>query len=80
MHIILNIHCLMRTSDIICVYIDAALIQYLEQNRQDYYFHTWMYYILVTIATVGYGDIVPKVKNLIDNYLLVKFDRNQLYF
>ena len=25
-----------------------------------YDFHTWTYFILVTICTVGYGDISPK--------------------
>ena len=38
----------------------AALMQFLESQDQSYEFHTWMYYILVTMATVGYGDIAPK--------------------
>jgi len=38
----------------------AAVMQFLESNYQPYSFHVWMYYILVTIATVGYGDIAPQ--------------------
>eukprot|EP01034_Spumella_vulgaris_P035999 gene35999-44399_t len=34
-------------------------MHYLEPD-QGYLFHTWTYYMLVTIATVGYGDITPK--------------------
>ena len=37
----------------------AALIQFLEETTSPFPFHTWMYYIWVTIATVGYGDITP---------------------
>jgi hypothetical protein len=39
---------------------DAALMQFLERDIQQFGYHTWMYYIWVTIATVGYGDIAPK--------------------
>lgn len=35
-------------------------MQYLEAETQPLQFHTWTYYIWVTIATVGYGDITPK--------------------
>lgn len=38
----------------------AAVMQFLESGRQPFFFHTWMYYIWVTIATVGYGDISPQ--------------------
>ena len=38
----------------------SALFQFLESQDQSYEFHTWMYYIMVTMATVGYGDIAPK--------------------
>jgi potassium large conductance calcium-activated channel subfamily M alpha protein 1 len=38
----------------------AAVMQFLESDEQPFPFHVWMYYILVTIATVGYGDIAPK--------------------
>lgn len=34
-------------------------MQYLESHVQTYPFHTWLYYIVVTTSTVGYGDIVP---------------------
>jgi hypothetical protein len=38
---------------------NSALMQYFEPDQQlD--FHTWMYYIFVTVATVGYGDITPQ--------------------
>jgi hypothetical protein len=37
----------------------SAVMQYLEYPKQQFAFHTWMYYILVTIATVGYGDVSP---------------------
>lgn len=39
--------------------VDAAVMQYLESHVQDLPFHTWMYYTVVTICTVGYGDISP---------------------
>ena len=35
----------------------SALIQYLEADEQKFEFHTFMYFIVVTITTVGYGDI-----------------------
>jgi hypothetical protein len=38
----------------------AALMQFLEKTAQPFPFHTWIYYISVTVATVGYGDITPK--------------------
>lgn len=44
----------------IMILFNSALMQYLEQEEQDYPFHTWTYYMLVTVATVGYGDISPK--------------------
>jgi hypothetical protein len=37
-------------------FIDAALMNFLEQD-QDLKFHGWIYFIWVTTATVGYGDI-----------------------
>lgn len=35
-------------------------MQYLEQHINPLPFHTWMYGMWVTIATVGFGDIAPK--------------------
>jgi hypothetical protein len=37
----------------------ASSMQFFEGFSQNYPFHTWLYYIFVTIATVGYGDISP---------------------
>ena len=37
----------------------AAVMQFLEESYQSLPYHTWMYYVLVTITTVGYGDILP---------------------
>lgn len=33
----------------------ASVMQFFEQFTQNYPFHTWLYYIFVTIASVGYG-------------------------
>lgn len=38
----------------------SAIMQYLEKQSLPLLFHTWMYYIWVTLATVGYGDITPQ--------------------
>lgn len=35
-------------------------MQYFEMETQPFEFHTWMYYMWITTATVGYGDIAPK--------------------
>jgi hypothetical protein len=34
-------------------------MQYLEIQEQKLEFHTWMYFLVVSISTVGYGDISP---------------------
>lgn len=34
-------------------------MQYLEAHVQNHPFQTWMYYTVVTICTVGYGDLSP---------------------
>jgi len=39
----------------VMILFNSALMQYLETEEQPYEYHTWMYYIWVTIATVGYG-------------------------
>ncbi len=35
-------------------------MQYLERGYQELNFHTWTYYLVVTICSVGYGDISPR--------------------
>lgn len=37
----------------------AAAIKFVEYPYQIRDYHTWIYYIIVTVATVGYGDIKP---------------------
>jgi hypothetical protein len=46
---------------IIMIIFDAALIQYLESHTEsnNLDFNTWMYFMVITITTVGYGDITP---------------------
>ena len=39
--------------------VDAGLMQFLEQFEHYLRFHEWMYWAIVTTATVGYGDISP---------------------
>ncbi len=39
---------------------DASLIQYFESHINNYSFNVWIYAMMVTIATVGYGDITPQ--------------------
>lgn len=38
---------------VVCILFFAALMQFLESQDQALEFHTWTYYIMVTIATVG---------------------------
>jgi hypothetical protein len=38
----------------------ASVMQFLEAQTLPYPYHTWMYYIFVTVSTVGYGDITPQ--------------------
>ena len=37
---------------------EAALMKYFERD-QGFPFHVWTYYLVVTVTTVGYGDITP---------------------
>ena len=37
----------------------TALMQYLESEVQPLSFHVYMYFMAVTVTTVGYGDIAP---------------------
>lgn len=41
------------------VFIDTAVIMYCEEAAQPLPYHTWLYCIWITTATVGYGDISP---------------------
>jgi hypothetical protein len=45
---------------IVMILFFAAVMQFLEYTYQPHSYHTWMYYIWVTISTVGYGDITPR--------------------
>lgn len=48
-------------SAIIVILFCTAVIHFLESKTQpNYLFHTWIYYIWVTLSTVGYGDITPQ--------------------
>jgi hypothetical protein len=42
----------------ITVVVDAALMQFIESD-QNLPYHSWIYFIWVTYASVGYGEIVP---------------------
>jgi potassium large conductance calcium-activated channel subfamily M alpha protein 1 len=42
----------------VLIFFNSAVMQYLEA-QQNLPYHTWMYYSVVTIATIGYGDILP---------------------
>ena len=38
----------------------SAVMEFLEETTQPNPFHTWSYYSVITITTVGYGDFTPK--------------------
>ncbi|KAJ6251466.1 calcium-activated potassium channel alpha chain [Anaeramoeba flamelloides] len=42
------------------LFCSAGIILYLELGYQTLTFHESIYFIIITIATVGYGDITPK--------------------
>jgi hypothetical protein len=42
--------------DFVFVQTDSAVLVYLERHLQAMNFHTWVYGIVVTITTVGYGE------------------------
>jgi voltage-gated potassium channel len=45
---------------IVMILYDAALMQFLEEHIQNYFFNVWIYYMFTTMTTVGYGDVAPK--------------------
>jgi hypothetical protein len=45
----------MALSVLTMILFDAAIMQYLELQEQNLDFHTWMYFLVVSISTVGYG-------------------------
>mmetsp|Transcript_23872 Transcript_23872/g.35024 ORF Transcript_23872/g.35024 Transcript_23872/m.35024 type:complete len:1148 (-) Transcript_23872:179-3622(-) len=49
----------MLLSVVTMILFDSAIMQYLEKQQHDEKFHTWMYFLVVSISTVGYGDISP---------------------
>eukprot|EP01038_Epipyxis_sp_PR26KG_P016935 gene16935-23249_t len=50
---------IMAMNIVVMILFNSALMQFLESQRQNYRFHTWAYYMMVTVSTVGYGDIHP---------------------
>jgi len=44
---------------IVMILFFSALMQYLEAEVQPLEYHVYMYFMAVTITTVGYGDIAP---------------------
>lgn len=44
---------------IVMILFFSALMQYLEAEVQPLQYHVFMYFMAVTITTVGYGDIAP---------------------
>ena len=46
----------------IMILFDAAVMQYLEEHipGNDLDFNSWIYFMVITHCTVGYGDISPE--------------------
>jgi hypothetical protein len=44
---------------VIMILFNTAVIMYCEESTQPLPYHTWLYCIWITTATVGYGDISP---------------------
>ena len=43
----------------VMILFNSAVMQYLERHIVFFYFNDWMYYTVITITTVGYGDMSP---------------------
>lgn len=41
------------------IFLSAAVIQLFEVEQTEYKYNDWVYFIIVTISTVGYGEINP---------------------
>lgn len=41
------------------ILLSAAVIQLFEVSQTEYHYNDWVYFIIVTISTVGYGEINP---------------------
>lgn len=44
----------------VMILFNSAVMQYFDVTEQSLQFHDWMYFVIVTISTVGFGDISPR--------------------